>query len=322
MKAFPKFAFLFICLAATYPSSTLSAQEKQTVMFWNLENFFNPYDDPVKNDDDFTPAGSYHWTWKRWEVKKNAIAKAIMAVKEGERDYPFLVGVCEVEDKVVVRKLTEETSLYKLGYRFIHRESPDTRGIDVALLYREERFTPTEIKTLRVSMPRGKKTRDILYVKGVETATRDTLHVLTVHWPSKGGGEQASLPGRIAAARTLTGTTDSILAVSPAARIVVMGDFNDTPLSKPLLAATCSGLTDLAIPLALAHKGTLRYQGNWEIIDHFLVSDALAKHKMTIFDPDFLLEEDTKFLGQKPFRTYYGPRYNGGVSDHLPILLE
>jgi len=291
-------------------------------MFWNLENFFNPYDDPLKKDDDFTPQGSYHWTWKRWEVKKNAIAKTIMAVNEGGRDFPFLVGVCEVEDAVVVRKLVEETSLYKLNYRYIHRESPDFRGIDVALLYREDKFTPVEIRSLRVDMPKGKKTRDILYVKGLKKGSRDTLHVFTLHWPSKGGGEEETLPGRLAAAKTLTDVTDSILSRRPAAMIIVMGDFNDTPLSKPLLAATGSGLTDLAVPLAKAGKGTLRYQGRWELIDHFLVSKSLKKSPMDIFSPDFLLEEDTKYLGSKPYRTYYGPRYNGGVSDHLPILLK
>jgi len=318
-----KFILFFICLTAICsPSCSAQEQDYPVVMFWNLENFFNPYDDPKKDDDDFTPQGDYHWTWKRWEVKKNAIAKTILAVKESGRDYPFLVGVCEVEDKVVVRKLTQESNLYKLGYSFIHRESPDVRGIDVALLYRKEEFIPSETRTLRVSMPQGKKTRDILYVKGVETATRDTLHVFTLHWPSKGGGEEETLPGRISAARTLTKVTDSILTVLPSARIIVMGDFNDTPGSKPLLAATDSGLTDLAIPLAKAGKGTLRYQGNWEIIDHFLVSAPFSGLKMKIFSPDFLLEEDTKYLGSKPFRTYYGPRYNGGVSDHLPILLE
>lgn len=289
------------------------------VMFWNLENFFNPNDDPKKNDDDFTPEGDYHWTWKRLDAKKAAIAKTISAVRDSEGDYPFLIGVCEVEDKVVLRRITEGTYLSKLNYDFIHRESPDIRGIDVALLYRKERFSPLCTTALHVSMPGKKTTRDILYVKGV-TGT-DTLHVFILHWPSKGGGEKESLPGRISAARTLKKVTDSLTTHLDSPKIIVMGDFNDTPGSKPLQLVTGDGLTDLAIPVARRGEGTLRYRGTWELIDHFLVSDVFKKCRMKIFSPEFLLEDEDKYLGKKPYRTYYGPRYNGGVSDHLPILL-
>lgn len=310
------------------PDNSLSQTKNQTqdskatIVFWNVENYFDPFDDPKINDDEFTPEGENHWTWKRFMAKRNGISKTIISVKEEYGDYPMLVGLCEVENKMVVNQLVNETPLSKLGYKVIHRNSPDARGIDVAMIYREDMFEPLFIQSMEVKLEKSyKHTRDILYVRGKVLASGDTLHVYVLHWPSKGGGEKQTLPGRMAAAKALNMMTKEVAQKNNDAKIIVMGDFNDTPGSKPLLAVS-NGLIDKAEKLGKEGKGTIRYQGRWEMIDHFMVSPSLADSKMDIYRPDFLLEEDAKNLGDKPFRTYQGPKYLGGTSDHLPIILS
>ncbi len=306
--------------------------QEAVVMFYNVENFFDPADDPATEDEEFTPAGKNKWTRQRLEKKRNAIAKTIIAAGEG--NHPVLVGLCEVENYRVLQQLTEQTALARIGYDIVHRDSPDPRGIDVALLYRKDRF-----RTLWQGfypIP-GIPTREILYAKGLLDG-RDTLHVLVNHWPSKRGGEEQSLPARMAAARQAKHICDSIFLASPAAHIIMMGDFNDTPAGRAVtegLQARPPGspehspyLYNLLLPLWKSGKGSYKYKGEWELIDLFFVSDNFVNPasplrcvRTQIFSPDFLLTEDEKYYGRKPFRTYEGPRYLGGMSDHLPVLL-
>ena len=279
------------------------------LFFWNLENFFDPFDDPATLDDEFTARGEKRWTWKRFEHKRNGIAKTVLAASQfGEP--PALCAFAEVENRMVLRQLIRETPLEKLDYDIIHRDSPDPRGIDVALIYRKSRFKPLRVEALRVSEEFD--TRDILYVKGILGA--DTVHLFVNHWPSKRGGAAESGPKRAAAATRLTAACDSIREASPKQRIIALGDFNDTPenISLPL--------HNLATPFAARGEGTLKYRGIWEMIDQALVSDTTGC-RLHIFKPAFLVEPDPAFTGDKPRRTYIGPRHNGGLSDHLPIVL-
>lgn len=267
-----------------------------TVMFWNVENYFDPFDDPLKNDDDFTPEGVKHWTWRRFERKRDGIAKTIISTADGFGALPVIVGLAEVENKMVLRQLVDKSPLEGFGYGFIHRESPDRRGIDVALLYRKAAFKVFKVDSLRVkSFP----TRDILYVKGM-LASGDTLHAIVVHLPSKLGGEKASGGRRDEALAVLDSCLDSIRTVRPEAKIIVMGDFNDGPESWK--------------------EGTIKFQGVWEAIDRFMVYNLNVSE--AVYRPYFLLEEDKTYMGMKPRRTFIGPRYNGGLSDHLPIVLK
>lgn len=267
-----------------------------TVMFWNVENYFDPFDDPLKNDDDFTPEGVKHWTWRRFERKRDGIAKTIISTADGFGSLPVIVGLAEVENKMVLRQLVDKSPLEGFGYGFIHRESPDRRGIDVALLYRKAAFKVFKVDSLRVkSFP----TRDILYVKGM-LASGDTLHAIVVHLPSKLGGEKASGGRRDEALAVLDSCLDSIRTVRPEAKIIVMGDFNDGPESRK--------------------EGTIKFQGVWETIDRFMVYNLNVSE--AVYRPYFLLEEDKTYMGMKPRRTFIGPRYNGGLSDHLPIVLK
>ena len=301
------------------------------VMFWNVENFFDTYDNPYRNDDEFTPKGENHWTTANFNSKRDDLAKTISLVAEQFGDYPALLGVCEVENAYVLNQLANHTPLSRAGYGFIHRESPDSRGIDVALLYRKDIFTPLEKRFFKADFP----TREILYTKGVVNSL-DTVHILVNHWPSKSGGEKSSEPKRMAVSGLVKGITDSLIAVNSKASIIIMGDLNDTPNSKSVKHLTGNGenLVNLT-PFAAGEKGTYKYRGDWSAIDQFIVSANLmgpkagsmpqwlyCRHEMYVFAPEFLLEWDEAYMGVKPRRTYQGPKYLGGVSDHLPIILK
>lgn len=309
-------------------STNTAAQN--VIMCWNVENYFDTYDNPNTADDEFTPFGEKHWGRQRFINKRNNISKTIISVKDEYGAYPFIVGMVEVENSYVLKELVSDTPLSKLGYNYIHRESVDPRGIECALLYREGDFSPILVKNVGVEkVYENKPIRDILYVKGVYyskdvTIEGDTIHVLVNHWSSKLGGESVSEPNRMASALRVVEVVDSILTVAHDANVVVMGDFNDTPDSRPVsvLGYSKGGLKVLSESLFREKKGTIKYKGEWELIDHFAVSPNMYNWVMSIYSPDFLLEEDKQYLGVKPARTYNGPKYLGGVSDHLPIILS
>lgn len=290
------------------------------VMFWNVENCFDPFDDPLKDDDEFTAGAERHWSWPRFEAKRDGIAQTVMAAGDIWGEMPALVGLAEVENRMVVSQLVYRTPLGEMGYGFVHRDSPDGRGIDVALLYRKDRFRVNYVDSLRIP---GTATRDILYLKGVVMPDRsDTLHVFVVHFPSKRGGAGGSADRREAARRVLGRAVDSLLSEDPQKRIIVMGDFNDTDCSVEGLAEPPDeGFLTGRQPTGDYPAGTIKYHGRWERIDRFFLSPAVGA-VMRIFAPAFLLEPDNVWLGGKPRRTYAGPRYNRGLSDHLPVILK
>src|SRR5574344_1068635 len=319
------------------------------VMFWNLENYFDPFDDPRVADEAFTPRGEYHWNWEKFCKKRDDIARTIIAAGDKYHFFPAVVGVAEVENRFVLNQLVKETPLARLGYKVIHKESPDKRGIDVGLLYRDKIFRPLAARAILVKISHDSVllTRSVLYVKGllnlsdeqteereVERVACDTLHLFVNHWPSKLGDKKISDRNRMAASNTVKRVVDSILNCSINAKILVMGDLNDSPYSEPV--ENLSNLINLAKPVLERdhYSGTNKYRESWSLIDEMLVSNSLfnegftdksgnevkKKLRMEIYS-DNLLVEDKTFLGEKPFRTLTGPRYSGGVSDHLPIIL-
>ena len=305
-------------------------QRSAIVAFWNVENYYAPFSDSLKRDPAFSPQGVNHWTWSRFITKRDAMAKAIIAMSAEEP--PVIIGLCEVENRFVLEQLVKQTPLSFAGYRIVHRDGPDERGVDVALLYRPDRFRVLSTRFFTVRLPDPLQfTREILYTKGV-LDDLDTLHLFVNHWPSKWGGAKASMGRRLAAAQRLGTSVDSIFSLLPCANIVIMGDFNDTPKSKVLQALNKERpLQNLSAPLARKKQGTIRYRGRWELIDQFIVSEHLlcieepiytSADQCRIFTAPFLLIPDEKFLGMKPFRTYLGPRYQGGISDHLPVILQ
>ncbi|MBQ2493345.1 MAG: hypothetical protein II527_08450 [Bacteroidales bacterium] len=287
------------------------------IMFWNLENFFYP-----QKDVDFS-SGEKVVTWKRFRAKRDLISKTIIAIKDKEGAYPSVIGVCEVENLKTLRNLVYDTPLSRLGYRILHKDSPDSRGIDVALLYRDDRMILLEYSFFEI---KSFKTRDILYAKMLSVELKDTVHFLVNHWPSKLGGEKKSLPRRMEAANLLRHIVDSVQKVNPKAKIIAMGDFNDSPSSPSLQSIT--SLENLSLRLKDSLKkarasitGTHRYKGRWEMLDQFLVSKTINGN-IQILSFDHLLQQDKKYLGYKTKRTFIGLRFNGGASDHLPILLK
>ena len=271
-----------VMVIVVFLTAAACAQQRPYMVFWNLENYFDPFDDSLTVDEEFTPGGYRHWTWSKFLDKRNLIAKALLSMHDRYGDFPVLAAFAEVENRMVLRQLVERTPLAKLGYGIVHRDSPDCRGIDVALIYRQDSFRVLDVRTLGVLTGGDRPTRDILRAV---LALRDSL-----------GGKRPF--------------------------VIVTGDFNDTPDSPPALSlASGTGLVNLALDLYERGEGSLKYNGRWELIDHFLVSGALEGSVMEVYSHPMLLEEDSKFLGVKPRRSYYGPMWHGGVSDHLPIVL-
>ncbi len=298
------------------------------IMFWNIENFFYP-----SRHIEHYPAAK-QLTWNRFKTKRNIISKTILAVKDVEKTYPSLIGLCEVENRNSLYNLLQNTPLAKIKYKILHKDSPDKRGIDVALLYRED-ISVIDTTFLRINKFH---TRDILYAKMFSITLSDTLHVFVNHWPSKLGGERKSLARRMEAAQLLRKTVDSILFQNSLAQIIVMGDFNEGPnsaavklIARPHLNDTSNtaaplinlmvGITDSLRKSSTIVYGTYKYKGAWEILDQFLVSERV-RAEVYIATFSHLLQADKKYLGSTTNKTFNGLRFNGGASDHLPIILR
>ena len=309
----------------------------QTVrlMSYNVENLFDIYNDTIKDDDDFLPGGLMRWNFTRYNKKINSLYKTIVAA--GEWNPPAVVAFCEVENRKVLEDLVYGTWLSKYGYRIIHEESPDLRGIDVCLIYRKDcadiidyrYWVPSEIKRDDFT------TRSVLYAKLV--ISKDTVHLIVNHWPSRRGGVLAGEDLRMKIAAMVRDKADSIMERdSGGARIIIMGDFNCAPddhVIKTLIISSdsCNSLVNLSERLAGDGLGTYRYKGTWEMIDQVIVSDRLLNcnkglytdvKMLSIFKPDFLLRRDPGYPGFIPLSTYRGYRYQGGFSDHLPVILD
>ena len=314
MSGFAKISCLFFFFLLVGIHSRASEKGSPfRVLFYNVENLFYPSDDSLSLDDDFTPKGNRFWTFRRYNDKIIRLGKVILS--SGRGDAPDLVGLCEIENRRVLEELIQKTSLRIFNYRILHKESPDKRGIDVALLYRADRFYPLKYKLHRVE-GEGWSTREILEVCGI-AKDKDTISVFVNHWPSRYSGVLETRDKRVAAANVLAAAVDSITFASPQRKIVICGDFNDEPGDKSLRI-----LID-GRPLKNLSKewksGTIKHQGQWSIFDQFIVSKYM-KGQAKIFSVPFLLEPDEKFMGRRPCRTYIGFRYHGGFSDHLPVV--
>jgi len=311
------------------------------VIFYNVENCFDCFDDSLTLDNEFLPEGERHWNWDKYKQKTNKISKVILAA--GGWEFPDIIGLCEIENRFVLDGIFKIGHLNKINYQIIHRESPDRRGIDVALVYQSEVFQPLDTNFLQLKY-KGENvstTREILYVKG-KLHTSDTIHLFVNHWPSRWGGQLESENKRISAATLLKTTIDAILLDDTSAKILIMGDFNDHPDNEslksilnarsPIDEISDNNLYNLAESFVNSGSiGSYKYQGKWGMLDQFIVSGALLNKRgilycktdaMSIFAPDFLLETDETHFGTKPLRTFLGYKYHGGFSDHLPIVLD
>lgn len=332
---------IFILLGLTPAMSQTSFK----VMSYNVENMLDTIDNPSKMDEEFTPEGSRHWTAGRYWKKMRHIAKVITSV--GGWEAPAIVALCEVENDSVIRDLTSRTPLRQDDYRYVITNGPDIRGINVALLYQRDKFRLIGHESLPITFSNGRKraTRDILHVYG-EIITHDTLDIFVCHFPSKYGGEKESEANRIDAANRLKIAGDSISASRGNPLILIMGDFNDSPydssMSQALGAKTISSIQlqsmimdniyyNLIPKMGREINGSHKYQGEWSQLDQIIVNGRLlnqsypihiATGSTHIFSPGFILTDDKRWLGSRPFRTFHGYKYEGGFSDHLPIVTE
>ena len=315
---------LTLCLSGMM----VDAHDRDSLLtvFWNLENFFDYHDGGTgESDTDFSSQGSRRWTSGRFYEKCQMVSKSIFWIGDNYGTMPHVIGVAEVENYWVLQRLLSSTLLRKYDYKIVHRDSNDRRGIDVALLYRNDIF---EMLDYSFCVP---------YLNGAPMTTRDILHVklrnrsdgtvydfMVNHHPSKFGGAKESEGRREAVMEVMAHMCDSLYSVSPEEKyrgIIAMGDFNDTPdgsqfeMLEGRLENTCQTLFE-------AGEGTIRYEGKWDLIDMFWVSPAIFKQaRSEILRIPFLMIRDRKHPGEKPLRTYSGPRYLGGVSDHCPVVL-
>ncbi len=312
------------------------------VVCYNVENYFDCQADSVADDSEYLPGGMRGWNYTRYLQKQANIAKVVAAIAGW--DTPALIALCEVESRKALDDLTRYSPLQTFGYKYLHFDSPDVRGIDVALLYHPYRFFPVEAKAIPTVFPNPNErpTRDILCVTGT-TMYDDTLHVLVYHAPSRSGGVTTTLHRRLHAAKVLRHVADSLLATAPASNILIMGDFNDYPTDESLtevlqarpLPDSCAPqpreLYNLAYELHTQGKGSYKYEGEWGMFDQIIVSGNLLDKSNTLYtgaadfhlmEESFLLEKDDRYLGMRPFRTYRGARYLGGYSDHLPVYID
>lgn len=305
------------------------------ILFYNVENLFDTENDPLKLDDDFTPAGKLEWTPERFQKKIKNIARVITNVIKPEM--PDIIGLAEIENAAVLKKLTEAQDIEKAGYETVHYESRDERGIDVALLYNPSSFTVLESRPIRYDLPANDFTRDILYVKG-KTKRGNILHLFVNHWPSRSEGTEVSEPKRKIAARALLNEVNKILEKDSKSKIVIMGDFNDDPSDKSVTEVLGAiepdhkiknnNLYNLMYPLHNKGEGSLFYN-DWNMFDQFIVTGSFfmdkkiscKKTSASIYSESWIMYKDSKSGIMKPNRTY-GSRYFGGYSDHLPVLLN
>lgn len=321
---------LILVLTMLTVGMTVYSQDKDSFLtvFWNLENFFDYRDGGTGGSDaEFTPEGIRHWTSGKFYEKCEMISKSLFWIGERYGQLPDVIGVAEVENRWVLERLLSSTLLRKYEYGIVHRESRDRRGIDVALLYRKGEFELMD-QSFCVPSFEGEKmtTRDILHVKLRRLDDDEIYDFVVNHHPSKFGGAKESEGRRKAAMESLVSICDSLgqvaAGVQPYRGIIAMGDFNDTPdgsqfeLLEGRLENACQSLFE-------AGEGTIRYEGKWDLIDMFWVSPSIySSSACEILRIPFLMTRDRKHPGEKPLRTYSGPRYLGGVSDHCPIIIN
>lgn len=309
--------------------------------FYNLENLYDTVNNPTIDDEEFLPSSERHYNTRVFNDKIGRLASVISQMGvEINPDGLTMLGVAEIENDTVLTAIVNDKALKSRGLKFIHYNSPDVRGVDVALFYNPKYFKPLHSEPLFVKLPGGSKdsyfTRDVLYVKGLMDG--DTVHVMVNHWPSRSGGEERSIPARAAAAGVDKRIVDSLMAINPDSKILIMGDLNDDPVSPSLTKVLNakgdkadvkrSGLYNPWTNFYKSGIGTIAYQDAWGLFDQIVVSEAWL-HKdqpgyfyrnATIFNRQFLVQPTGKYKGY-PMRTWDGTTYNYGYSDHFPVFI-
>jgi len=334
-----------IFLVLLFTCHSLHAQQQQyksaVIAFYNLENFFDTVDNPLINDDDFTPKGEKNYNSTIYWSKVQHLATVISQMgTDINPDGPAILGVAEIENDTVLNDLIKNPLISSRNYKYVHYDSRDIRGVDVALFYNPKYFSVVDSRKLFVHLPEGAKenifTRDVLWVKG--KLDGETVHVFVNHWPSRLGGEERSAPGRAAAAQVDKDFIDSLQKEDPAAKVIVMGDLNDDPVSPSITEVLRAkgkinqvqpgGLFNPWVEMYKKGYGTLAYQDAWGLFDQVMIGYPwLSKdqkgffyYQQHIFNKQFMIENVGKYRGY-PMRTWDGNTYRGGYSDHFPTYI-
>ncbi|CAL2088969.1 endonuclease/exonuclease/phosphatase family protein [Tenacibaculum sp. 190524A02b] len=303
-----------------------------TIACYNVENLFDTLNDPLTLDNEFTPKGKKKWCNRRYKQKIKKISSVISIIGTNYSAYsPAIIGLVEIENKKVLHDLVRHNNLLKQNYSYIHHNSSDKRGIDVALLYKNRLFTPLSSKTYPIIINEdsktNEKTRDLLVVEGILNG--DLVHILINHWPSRKDKSLISKYKRIAAAKKVQNIINSIkLKDKVNSKFIIMGDFNDDPSSESVEKHLVT--KDFHNPMSELHSnnnGTLTFNGNWHLFDQIIISksffkteSSLAFIKAGIFKKPWMKINKGKYKGS-PFRTFIGPWYKGGFSDHFPVYI-
>jgi len=331
---------LLLLVATTICLTSFSKGKKEvTIVFYNVENLFDTINHPDKRDDDFTPLGKLNWDTKKYNDKVSKLSYVLSSINK--KALPGIIGLCEIENREVIEDLIDQERLKKGKYRIAHSESPDKRGIDCALIYRKDEFKYLKHETINIEFPwdKGYKTRDILYVQGL-VGKKDTLNIFVNHWPSRRGGQEKSEPDRIFVAQQLRKAVDRIQAKNPFAKIIIMGDFNDEPTNKAVTdilkadnnknTTNPMGLYNLMYDIKINGEGSYSYRGDWNMLDNLIVSNSLLNESKgfntqhnagRIFRNKHICYKNKKGV-YTPSRTYGGPKYYGGFSDHFPVYFK
>ncbi|HEX5624820.1 MAG TPA: endonuclease/exonuclease/phosphatase family protein [Saprospiraceae bacterium] len=312
-----------------------------TIGFYNLENLFDTEDDPNTIDEEFTPKGERQWTLDKYQDKLNKLARVISQLGRVEEGRPLgILGVCEIENRKVLEDLVRTDALSGQYLKIVHHDSKDPRGVDVALLYQPRLFTVLQSRSIGIPLVdsdgQSRKTRDILLVKG--KTSNQNLYILVNHWPSRRGGQAQTQAYRYLAAQVNKALADSVLARDPGAGVIIMGDLNDNPDDKSLTDAIGAQSEPDAVkengfynPFYKHYRrgeGSTAYQDAWSLFDQILISGNLIKAELPralqyesnrVFRRDFMIDAEGHFR-HYPKRTFSGSAYQGGYSDHFPVL--
>ena len=335
--------FLMLCVALFVVASAIAQEKPYTVVFYNLENLFDIYDDPETHDEEFTPQGTKQWNEIKYQKKLSNMERVLFDIAAIQKDYPIVIGVSEIENRSVLEDLISQPKLKGANYRICHYDSPDARGVDVAFLYRADVFKlegSENIKLVVEELP-DFRTRDLVTMWG--TIDGEPFYFLVSHWPSRLGGKEASQFKRDACAKQIREIKDSLLANNPATKVIVMGDFNDDATDASLVKTMgakgkVKELTegDFFNPynaMLRAGLGTLAYQDAWNLFDNICVTENLVNAKEgelrlikgkkfygNIFTRSYMLQQEGQYKGY-PLRTFVTNDFQNGFSDHFPVYI-
>lgn len=339
MKKIILISFLLASVQISLFSQENRAFKIGIVGFYNIENLFDTINDPNINDEEFLPTGTNKWNTEKYTRKLQRLSEAIYSIgTDYSPDGAAVLGLSEMENKAVLEDLVATGKLVERGYKVIHYDGPDRRGVDVALIYQPKYFTPTSTSSIPLRVPNNPdfRTRDQLLVSGMFDG--EEMHFIVIHWPSRYGGEKRSLPFRIAAAELSRRITDSLLNINPEAKVMIMGDFNDTPANKSILDvlkakgdAKKLKADELFNPMYDLHKkgiGSNAYRDSWSLIDQIIMTQSLLPTDFSsyqlrltkVHNKRELVQQSGRYKGY-PWRNFSGSVWLDGYSDHFPVYI-